>query len=82
VIFYGRPTTSAIGCELNRSEFFSGPIKISWEKLHDYFMEQRAEHQRETIGEWFQWLAERPAASEATSARVAAHIAHRNWLQQ
>jgi len=62
------------------SDFFSGPIKISWQKLQNYFIDAREEHQRETIGEWFQWLAERLAEREETSPRIAAHIAHKNWV--
>jgi len=61
------------------SDFFSGPIKLSWQKLQEYFFEQRAQHQRETIGEWFQWLAERLAEREQTEGRKPAHVAHRNW---
>jgi len=61
------------------SDFFSGPIKISWQKLQKYYIEQREQHQRETIGEWFQWLAERLAEREQTAGRIPAHVAHRNW---
>jgi hypothetical protein len=64
------------------SDFFSGPIKISWQKLQNYFKDEREEHQRETIGEWFQWLAERLADSEDKSVRIAAHIEHKNWVQR
>lgn len=63
------------------SEFFSGPIRISWRKLRNYFIEERAIQKRETIGEWFQWLAERLDASEVASDRVPAHLAHKNWTQ-
>jgi hypothetical protein len=62
------------------SDFFSGPIKLSWQKLQNYFKEERAEHERETIGEWFQWLAERLAEREETSPRIAAHIAYKDWV--
>jgi hypothetical protein len=64
------------------SDFFSGPIKISWQKLQNYYFDEREEHQRETIGEWFQWLAERLAEREETTPRIAAHIAHKNWVQR
>lgn len=64
------------------SDFFSGPIKICWQKLQNYFIEEREENQRETIGEWFQWLAERLEEREDKSARIAAHIAHKNWVQR
>ncbi len=63
------------------SDFFSGPIRLSWKKLGRYFAEEREEQNRETIGEWFQWLAERLGESEAKIPRVAAHIAHQNWVR-
>ena len=61
------------------SEFFSGPIRISWQKLKHYFLEERAEQKRETIGEWFEWLADRLGEQEVAVGRVPAHIAHKNW---
>lgn len=61
------------------SEFFSGPVRISWQKLKHYFLEERAEQKRETIGEWFQWLAERLGEQEVTVGRVPAHIAYKTW---
>ena len=63
------------------SDFFSGPIRISWTRLRRYFADEREENNRETIGEWFQWLAERLGEREAKTPRVAAHIAHQNWVQ-
>ena len=63
------------------SEFFSGPISISWQKLKNYFIDERKEQKRETIGEWFQWLADRLGETEAASVRVPAHIAHKNWVR-
>jgi hypothetical protein len=60
-------------------DFFSGPITISWEKLRGYVEGERAEQRRETIAEWFQWLAERMREREAVTPPVPAHIAHRDW---
>ncbi len=60
-------------------DFFSGPIVISWHKLARYFEEVRREWQRETLFEWFQWLAERMMERELKFPVVPAHIAHRDW---
>ncbi|MES1212410.1 MAG: hypothetical protein ABUT11_02565 [Leifsonia sp.] len=60
-------------------DFFSGAITISWRKLHAFVDEDRASLQRETVWEWFQWLAERMRERELTSAPIPAHIAHRDW---
>ncbi|MGH8033890.1 MAG: DUF4760 domain-containing protein, partial [Lysobacterales bacterium] len=37
-------------------EFFSGPLKISWQKLQGHVMGERELLGRDTIEEWFQWL--------------------------
>jgi len=36
-------------------------------------------NERQTIGEWFQWLAERFQDMEAIEEPVPAHIAYRGW---
>ncbi|HSR64254.1 MAG TPA: DUF4760 domain-containing protein [Xanthomonadaceae bacterium] len=61
-------------------DFFSGPILLTWQKLHPYVDEQRGQLQRDTIWEWFQWLAERMLEREAATPPVPAHIAHRHWI--
>ena len=61
------------------NEFFSGPVKISWRKLQGHVMGEREQLERETIEEWFQWLAERLAERESRQPRVPAHIAHKQW---
>jgi hypothetical protein len=61
-------------------DFFSGPIRISWTKLQPYFETEREEQGRETIGEWFQWLAEQMQKREALEAPTPAHVAHRDWI--
>jgi hypothetical protein len=63
------------------AEFFSGPITVGWRKLHAYVVEVRRETQRETIGEWWEWLAGRLAAREATEPRVPAYRAHPDWRE-
>lgn len=60
-------------------DFFSGPIRISWAKLRPYFQAEREEQGRETIGEWFQWLAEQMEKREALAAPTPAQIEHRDW---
>ena len=61
-------------------DFFSGPITISWRKLKPYFEDEREEQGRQTISEWFQWLAERFEDRESSVLPVPAHIAHQNWM--
>lgn len=60
-------------------DFFSGPIALSWQRLQRYVVEQRRQLQRETIWEWFQWLAERMREREAAAAPVPAYVQHRHW---
>ena len=60
-------------------DFFSGPIVLTWRKLERYLEELRKERQRDTLFEWFQWLAERIIEREETTAPTPAHIGHRNW---
>jgi hypothetical protein len=60
-------------------DFFSGPITVSWRKLKGHVFGEREIVQRETVEEWFQWLAERFAERESGAPPVPAHIAHRDW---
>jgi len=60
-------------------DFFSGPLIISWRKLARYLEDVRMERHRDTLFEWFQWLAERMIEREKSSAPVPAHVAHRDW---
>ena len=60
-------------------DFFSGPIVVSWRKLQGYFFDERRTTGRETIGEWFQWLAERFAERERANPPVPAHLQYRDW---
>lgn len=87
-LVYAMTTTwESIGVLIHRGEvdielvddFFSGPIVVSWSKLQRYFFDERAETGRETIGEWFQWLAEQFAKREAKAAPVPAHVQFRDW---
>jgi hypothetical protein len=58
---------------------YSGPITLSWQKLEPYVSGMREEHQRETMFEWFQWLAERMRDREGSRPPVPAHIAYKEW---
>ena len=87
-LLYAMVTTwESIGILVHRGEmsidlvddFFSGPILLSWRKLQGYFFDQRREADRETWGEWFQWLAERFAEREAAAPPVPAHLQFRDW---
>ena len=60
-------------------DFFSGPIKISWQKLQGHVMGERSMLERDTIEEWFQWLTERLAERESQMPPIPAHIAHKHW---
>jgi hypothetical protein len=58
---------------------FSGTIVVAWKKLRRLIEEERKAFERETWGEWMQWLAERIMDVEAREGIVPAHIAHRDW---
>jgi hypothetical protein len=60
-------------------DFFSGAIIISWRKLSTFVEEDRASLERETVWEWFQWLADRTCERESAVVPIPAHIAHRDW---
>jgi hypothetical protein len=62
-------------------DFFSGAIAISWRKLHNFVEEDRKSLERETVWEWFQWLAERMQERESKETPVPAQIAHRDWTR-
>lgn len=55
-------------------DFMSGPITVSWHKLASYVSARRRALKRETMHEWFQWLAERIEARERARPPVPAHI--------
>ncbi|MCJ7555386.1 MAG: hypothetical protein MUP90_00530 [Gammaproteobacteria bacterium] len=87
-LVYAMTTTwESLGILVHRGEvelgmiddFFSGPIIVSWRKLENYVMSERAEVGRETINEWFQWLKERLEENELDVPPLPAHIEHKNW---
>lgn len=60
-------------------DFFSGPVLISWRKLERYSVEGRKEHNRDTMEEWFQWLAERMSEREKMRSPIPAYIEFKDW---
>ena len=60
-------------------DFFSGPVIISWRKLKGYVADDRKELQRDTMHEWFQWLAERMIERESKTPAHPANVSHKNW---
>lgn len=60
-------------------DFFSGPIVISWRKLRRSTEETRQAFGRDTMSEWFQWLAERIEEREAGRAPAPANIEFADW---
>jgi hypothetical protein len=60
-------------------DFVSGSLLLSWRRLERYVMEERAERGRETLLEWFQWLAERMIERESKVPVVPAYRAHAGW---
>jgi hypothetical protein len=57
----------------------SGPIILSWQRLERYVTELRDDLNRETLFEWFQWLAERMIDREKAVPPIPAHLAYRDW---
>ena len=60
-------------------DFVSGSVLLTWRKLERYVMEERAARGRETLLEWFQWLAERMIERESKVPVVPAYRAHADW---
>jgi hypothetical protein len=80
-------TLESYGILLHRGEvtidilddFFSGPIVLTWQKLSRYIEGLRLESNRETIGEWVQWLAEQMMLRETDGPTVGAHVMYKDW---
>lgn len=60
-------------------DFVSGSIVLSWRRLEQFVLEERVVRGRETLLEWFQWLAERMIERETQSPAVPAFKAHAAW---
>lgn len=63
-------------------DFFSGLILISWKKLKRFIEDERTEMGRQTIGEWFQWMAERIQERENKTATIPGYIEYKNWREK
>ncbi len=61
------------------NELLGGVCVESWKRLKNYTEEARAERDRKTMSEWFQWLAERLEEHHARDGREAAYEEHRHW---
>ena len=61
------------------NDAYGNQIALSWTKLERYVSDLRTDLQRESLFEWFQWLAERMIDSEKHVASLPAYIAHREW---
>ena len=70
-----------IGIELVE-DFFSGPIVLGWRNLGRAISELRRRTGRDTLSEWFQWLAERVSEREDLRPPKPAYLAYRDWRPQ
>ncbi len=89
LIFYWLGAWEALGIMVFKREismsvmddYFSGPIIISWKKLSTYVEQDRKDLNRETMHEWYQWLAEHMEEREANTPAKPAHITYKNWKE-
>jgi hypothetical protein len=56
-----------------------GPVIITWRKLRLFADDFRRESGRDTMYEWFQWLADRLSALEHKEGRTPAYLRERDW---
>ncbi len=61
------------------NELLGGVCVESWTRLDRYMQDSRAESDRKTIGEWFQWLAERLDEHHTRYGRPPAYEQYREW---
>ena len=61
------------------NELLGGVCVESWKRLKNYTEEARAERDRKTMSEWFQWLAERLEEHHSREGREAAYEEHSHW---
>lgn len=60
-------------------QVYGGPIIVTWRLLRPYVEDTRARTGRDSMHEWFQWLAEHVEQLEHDEGRSAAHIRERDW---
>lgn len=89
LIYYWLGTWEAMGIMVFRKEismavmddYFSGPIVISWKKMQNYIEQDRKDLNRDTLHEWYQWLAEHMVERESTMQVKPAHVMYKNWKE-
>lgn len=60
-------------------ELLGGAVVLLWRKLAKWVVDSRKEQSRETVYEWFQWLAERLQEQPGFDDLEGAHVKHRDW---
>ncbi len=60
-------------------DLLGGAVVVLWRKLAPWVEELRKEWSRESVYEWFQWLAERLQEQQGFDTIEGAHVMHRNW---
>lgn len=60
-------------------EVHGGPIVVSFSRLGRYVTDVRDKTGRDSMHEWFQWLAEHVEQLEESEGRIPAHIRERDW---
>ena len=58
---------------------FGGPVILTFRRLRTYVLQVRADTGRDSMHEWFQWLAEHVEQLEHDEGRTPAHIREREW---
>ena len=58
---------------------FGNLVRQGWARLHNYVEAEREASGTQSIGEWFQWLAERLEEHPIPGRAKGAHIAFRDW---
>ena len=58
---------------------FGGPILITWRRLAHFAADVRVAFGRDTMWEWFQWLAEQLEKLETEQGRVPAYRREADW---
>jgi hypothetical protein len=61
------------------NQLLGGVCVESWARLNRYMEDSRAASRRKTMGEWFQWLAERLEEHHTRYGRPPAYEQHRDW---
>jgi len=59
--------------------FYGGPILITWRRLHRFAIDVRRQLGRDTMFEWFQWLAEQLEHLEREQGRAPAFEREADW---